>query len=569
MFAEHLDVYSLTPASIRRERRSTVRRLFRVMAVGVAIVAVSGLNSNIRADGGSVSTFANASRARESQTPNPRIKPIWLVVTRPMFADAIKPLVEHRAAGGFDAQVSTESLDKATKHLAKRQPKLVLLVGDDLLIEQGASDRPGNRQSTDPALKDQTDAAIEPWAISSARRNLYRWRSAQRIQFASDQLLADQNHDLIPDFAIGRIPAREVSEVETAVSKIIEYEKQECSIGDLGIPVWSGSPMYGKAIDAMANGLLLTMLQSASPQWAEPWVIMGDASQPFCGWPQDQVDSFLNRVRSGGILTAFIGHGQTSRVLSMRYQDRYIGLSPESIGLILSEGGATAPMILLTCEAGNFAAAQQSLAEFLLFQRGGPVAVIGASTESHPLTNYFTGQQLLESLDRKSRRLGDLWLGIQKRGFLARDLMIEPALKDVEGKLEEEINVSLLRRDQVLMYNILGDPATIVRLPSRLTARIEKQEDTWHWTAKKPRDAAMLRVDYRPNPIQLPPAVEQTPTREAAQKRFYRANAALSFENIATIDGNTSWQGEIERPGTVRLTTVVRGRLRVAVLEAK
>lgn len=543
-----------------------------MVAVGVAILAATGLKFSVRADAASGSTSAHGSQARVTQPRKSRSKPIWLVVARPMFADAIQPLVEHRRATGFDAQVSTESIDDAIEHLETRRPHFVLLVGDDLLIEQGDAVRSSKPQDTDSVSIDSpaaVDMATERWALPSARRNLYRWRSPQRIQFASDQLLADQNHDLIPDFAIGRIPAREVSEVETAVRKIIEFETQECSIGDLGIPIWSGSPMYGKAIDAMANGLLLTMLQSASPQWAEPWVIMGDASQPFCGWPEDQVDSFLKRLRGGGLLTAFIGHGQTSRVLSMRYQERYIGLSPESIGRSLSQGSATAPMVLLTCEAGNFAAAQQSLAEFLLFERGGPVAVIGASTESHPLTNYFTGQQLLESLDRKKNRLGDLWLGIQKRAFLARDLMIEPALKDVEGRLEEEINVSLLRRDQVLMYNVLGDPATMIRLPSRLSAAIEKQGVTWHWTAKKPRGATILRVDYRSGPFQSLPAVDQTPTRAAARELFTKANAAFAFENIATIDGNTSWQGEIERPGTLRLTTVVRGRLRIAVLEAK
>ena len=47
---------------------------------------------------------------------------------------------------------------------------------------------------------------------------------------------------------------------------------------------------------------------------------------------------------------------------------------------------------------------------------GGPVAAIGATTESHPLTNYYSGVELLKRLSGKYRRLGDLWLEIPRLG---------------------------------------------------------------------------------------------------------------------------------------------------------
>ena len=40
-------------------------------------------------------------------------KPIWLVVTRPMFVEAIQPLARKRLADGFEVVVSTQPPSKA------------------------------------------------------------------------------------------------------------------------------------------------------------------------------------------------------------------------------------------------------------------------------------------------------------------------------------------------------------------------------------------------------------------------------------------------------------------------
>ena len=56
----------------------------------------------------------------------------------------------------------------------------------------------------------------------------------------------------------------------------------------------------------------------------------------------------------------------------------------------------------------------------------------------------------------------------------ARDFMMEHLLKDAEGKLEDEISVGKLKRDQILMYALLGDPATHLRIPDLLEATVKR-----------------------------------------------------------------------------------------------
>ena len=95
-------------------------------------------------------------------TSNGAEKRLWLVITRPMFAKAIRPLADRRRTDGFQVAVSTDPPPKAIGS-SKRRPAFILLVGDDQSGKRG-----------------------EPWYVPAKRRKLYRWRATQRTDFASD-----------------------------------------------------------------------------------------------------------------------------------------------------------------------------------------------------------------------------------------------------------------------------------------------------------------------------------------------------------------------------------------------
>ena len=93
----------------------------------------------------------------------------------------------------------------------------------------------------------------------------------------------------------------------------------------------------------------------------------------------------------------------------------FFGLPIALVLLILSSGSSQAAEKKFFYVSGNFTA-KPCQAKSLLFLPGGPVATIGATTESHPLTNYFSGACLLTALGGQEKQLGTIWLNAQKKG---------------------------------------------------------------------------------------------------------------------------------------------------------
>jgi len=469
-------------------------------------------------------------------------KPLWLVVGREELLKPIGPLAEKRRAEGFEAVVSTEGVEKALA-AAPRRPEFLLLVGDD---------EPGHAAAT--------------WYLPAKRMKLYRWRQSQREEFASDAAWGDLDGDLVPEVAVGRIPARTAAEVELAVGKILAFERRPPSPADLGLAVWAGSPQYGPLIDATATELLLAMVRLSGPSWVSPWVVAGNSNHPLCGWPPEQPELFTRQITQGGLCIALMGHANAESFFSMMYRGRPVDYRAADAQAALAKGPPAPPMIFFSCESGDFCRPGRCLAESFFFFPGGPVATAAATTQSHPLTNYFSGTCLLGEVGNKQERIGSLWLAAQRRAMNQRNFLVERVLRDVEGKLEAEINVAKLRRDQVLMYVLLGDPATRLRMPRPLEASLERTEQGWRWKAKRPAGATSLAVGHRPS---RPPVAEWTggPTeRERARATFEAANAALGFTPLPSPPDDGPWEGTVDRPGWLRLVAVAEGRLHVAVL---
>ena len=433
-------------------------------------------------------------------------KPIWLAVVRPDLLEPLKPLANLRRRDGFDVVISTKNVGDALKEVSHR-PEFLLLVGDD---------EPGKENAS--------------WYLPAKRMKLYRWRSVQQREYASDAAWGDLDKDGIPAISVGRIPARTRAEVELAVRKVVAFESQPPKPSDLNLPVWLGSPEYTAAINAVASGLGVSMLQTKGPSWLKPCFVCGNPNDPFCGWPPNQPLRFTRQVKQGGVLGVMMGHASAEAFFSMSFRGQPVWYTAEDARAEFSRGPPVPPLIFLTCESGNFTQATPCLAKSLLFFPGGPVATIGATTEPHPLTNYFSGACLLSALGGKERRLGALWLACQRQARKSHDFIMEMMLKDAEGSLDKEIDQGKLRRDQPLMYALLGDPATRLRLPEPLPATVQRTATGWQWRAKKPPGATSLEVGFRD--LQFAPKTpKEKPSAETLDKAAEAANDCFTFRS--------------------------------------
>jgi len=474
----------------------------------------------------------------------PRDKPIWLAVTRPMFERALAPLAGHRGAEGLEAVVTTEPVERAIAKLP-RPPACILLVGDD---------------SDDPA-----DAG-RPWRVPVRRLPFYRWRDVQPPTFASDAAWGDLDADGLPDVPVGRLPVRTARELERIVAKIIAYESRPLRADDLRLSVWAGSAMYGEVVDRLANTLLLTTLKNKSPAWLEPWVLLTEASEPPDGAKGDPARAFLDQVRRGGLMTLLIGHASRTSFAASQTTGRWVELTARRAERELEQGEVASPMVIVACDTGDFvdpkarrrswpgsapardatppaaAPPTPSLGEALLLAPAGPVAVVAATTESHPLPNAYLGRAMLDQMAHPYRRLGTWFLAAQREAAAMRDPLLEATLRDVEGKLEERIDTARLQQDQQLTYAILGDPATRIRLPREMELAVEREQAAWRWrVVSPPSGARVLEVGVR-RPAAMPGA----------------------FEPVRPPAPDQPWQGTVTGPGVLRVLAADRQNLWVA-----
>lgn len=467
---------------------------------------------------------------------------VWLAVAgTPELERSLAPLVEQRRTQGFRVVTATGNVDEAIVTLGAA-PDYLLIVGDD-----------------------QT--------IPAKRGSQYRWLSAQSESFAADPLFSDLAGDGVPDFPVGRIPASSPQQLEAVVRKIIAYENRAPSISDLNLPIWSGTPAYGKLLDETADWLLMSSVDKHAPKWAQPWLITANSSNTLNAWPADQPQLFNEQIQKGAAFTAMMGHGGTDVFLSMEASTATPPGNPE---IVYTNNDAkwlddphriSPPLVIFACDCGNFAhLKRQSLAATLLLGRGGPVATIAATTESHPLTNYYSSIALMRELGKPQpgRQVGDIWLAAQQAASEMRKPLVERLLKNAEGSLEVEIDIPKLKRDQQQMYAYLGDPALAIRLPQELAATITKQsENSWQWQATKPASADRLLIQIRrpSSPLRAKPAGTG---REQSLAMFAQRNEQFAYETLSELPNSAAWSGEITSPGDLRLVALGKSEIHVA-----
>ena len=178
---------------------------------------------------------------------------------------------------------------------------------------------------------------------------------------------------------------------------------------------------------------------------------------------------------------------------------------------------------------------------------------MAATTESHPLTNYYSSLAVLGELDAGHERIGTFWHSAQIEGFHTRKRFTERLLKNAEGALDAEIDVAKLKRDQLLMYALLGDPATRLPVPRPLDVALERDGEFWHWDIPSPAPSAKVQVGIR-RPSD-PPRIKPTGSSTVeSMELFEQRNGAWRFDALGE-----SWKGKVRGPGRLRIV-VTSGR---------
>jgi hypothetical protein len=216
---------------------------------------------------------------------------------------------------------------------------------------------------------------------------------------ASDVLLGDIDGDMLPDLAVGRIPAQNADQVRTLVNKILAYEQT------------STADDWRKKILAIADGQDATFKIDAQNFLARA----STSYTPTLYAPEAGVKDAPATIKSyfdeGYGLIAYFGHGS----INMWGKDRI--LMAEDINS-LSNTDRLPVVINMTCLTGLFTHPKvTSLTETLLwYDQGGAVAVLAPTSLTLPESQSFLSQALIDTImQNPNATLGENFLQAQRK----------------------------------------------------------------------------------------------------------------------------------------------------------
>ena len=386
-----------------------------------------------------------------------------LVVCPPELRPALASWIEHRKEQGHRIAIA-KAFDRAAavrdeiRRIA-RNGKLrhVLLVGDA-----------DPTQSKDAATRKRS----VPTQHIKAKVNV-RWGSEPEI--ASDNGYADLNGDHVPDIAVGRLTADSPSELKSMVAKIIAYEKSR----DFGtwrrqVNLVAGVGGFGAFADRVLETATKKLIVDGIPNAYRTTMTYASWRSPLCPDPRAFHAATLERLNEGCLFWVYIGHGHRQGLDQMRAAGRRYHIFDTRDTRKLDSRRGSPIACMLSCYTGAFDEPRDCLAEDMLREPGGPVAILAGSRVTMPYAmSVLSLAMMKETFEHRRATLGEVFLRA-KRSLASTE---EPGetrkmLDVVAGAVSPKpVDLAGERREHLYLFNLLGDP--LLRLPQGADVEVE------------------------------------------------------------------------------------------------
>jgi len=183
----------------------------------------------------------------------------WIVVTAPVFREAVQPLCEHRKDRGFHVVVvqTTDLLDAGqirSGEAGKLRDRVAALCrdfkGTSYVLLVGAAEAGQLREP---------EKVLAP----AMRGTVSRMKGQP-----SDNGYGCPDVDLMPTVPVGRFPARTVAEAEAMVAKTIAVERDD-KPGEWRrrLTILAGIPAYNPIVDRLVESQAMARFDKLSPAW--------------------------------------------------------------------------------------------------------------------------------------------------------------------------------------------------------------------------------------------------------------------------------------------------------------
>ena len=384
--------------------------------------------------------------------------PDTIAFCEPTLLPTLLPWVNYRSSQGHTLRVDSRAhtADEIRQAIAKAaqggQLKNVLLVGD-------VASRP---QPDVPRIGVPTN-------YPKAKINV-QWGSEPEI--ASDNPFGDLDGDSVPELAVGRLSAATPDELQTIIRKIINYEQDSANgLWRRRINFVAGVGGFGLLADAVLESATRSFISQGIPPEFRTSMTYASWRSPYCPDPRAFRQTVIGRFNEGCLCWIYIGHGHRHELDWVRVPNgRAPILSGDDVVHIRSRQGSPIA-VFLSCYAGAYDAPEPCLAEQLLRQQGGPVAVLAGSRVTMPYGMAVMSQSLMRQLfHHRTGTLGEIMLATKREmsqakpeGFSRRMLdTLAAAISPNPKGLDVE------RQEHVELFNLLGDPLLRIRHPKKI-----------------------------------------------------------------------------------------------------
>ena len=355
----------------------------------------------------------------------------WIAVAPADFVPALEPLRAHRAKSMKAVVVPAEGLDAdgIVKLVAARKPRFLLLAGD----------------------VDRVPTVVRKSGYVSDR-------------FASDPDLAT---DGLFGAMAGRFPADSVDELKAMVEKTLAYETAPSGPWQRRIRFLAGEGGFGDAIDAVIERQFSVLVADAIPAGYEVETAYAKPSSRYFAWAPRFNENALRMLNEGSLFYCYVGHGLRTAMDDITYQGKvYPTLSTKDAAKVDVREGY--PIVIsIACNTGEYdSRVGDAVGEEFFKRPRGPVAFVGGTRVTQPYGNALIGNHLIRQVfHAKQATLGEA-LAAAREGVLAKDGSALRMQADALAALVQGPgNLEPMRKDVVLHYNLLGDPALPIRRP--------------------------------------------------------------------------------------------------------
>ena len=384
-----------------------------------------------------------------------------VVICRSDLQDALGPWAEYRRKQGhkiairFSRATVEENKKMIDSYARSGELKNVLLVGD-------AGDR-----WLDPKK-------LVPTNIVAAKVNVHFGSEAE---IGTDNPYGDLDGDGVPELAVGRLTVDTAEELTATIDRIIRYEKQSSGQPwQRQINLIAGVGGFGRLIDSVVEGATKKIVTELIPAEYETSMTHGSWTSPYFPDPRRFSETAIGRFNEGCLFWVYCGHGnrgQLDRVMLPDQNHRI--LDNELVDQLNCKSGSPIA-ICLACYTGAHDGAEDCLAENMMRQPNGPIAVVCGSRITMPYAMSILSVEMMNEYFRgECKTLGELMLRAKQQMSQAPD-----AENDYRQSLDALGQTFSPRPDLLVaeckehmhLMQLLGDPLLRLKRPGKLNLEL-------------------------------------------------------------------------------------------------